>query len=179
MIETTRLRLRPFTLEDADAYYDAVMWDPDVRRYLPGRQPLPRERAESILQRHIDHWAQHNMCGRAMILRAGDQLIGHCGLQYIPSQPDVEIFYALAKDFWGQGLASEAAHAALRYGFEVLELERIYAMFVPGNTASERVMIKIGMTYQGLRHAYDTDLPCYAIRREEFRSGSAYYQVSP
>jgi RimJ/RimL family protein N-acetyltransferase len=174
-IETARLRLRPFTPRDADAYYLAVMCDPDVRRYLPGGQPLPRERAELIMGRFQDHWDQHGFGGWAVIHRADDLLIGQCGLQYIPGMTEVEVFYALAKAFWGQGLAPEAAHAALRYGFETLHLDRIVAIFMPGNQASERVMIKIGMTYQGIKHVYETDLPFYAITRAEFRPGDAPY----
>jgi RimJ/RimL family protein N-acetyltransferase len=176
-IETARLRLRLFTLGDAEAYYQALMCDPDVRRYLPGRQPLPRERAEPIMGRFRDHWDQHGFGGWAVIHKADDRLIGQCGLQYVPGAPDVEVFYGLAKAYWRQGFAPEAAHAALRYGFETLNFDRIVAVFVPDNRASERVMIKIGMTYQGIRHAYETDLPYYAITRAEFQPGDAPYAL--
>lgn len=176
-IETARLRLQVPTLDDADAYYQAVMCDPDVRRYLPGGQPLPRERAEPILQRFIDQWPANRFGGWMLIHAAENRLIGQCGLQFVPNLTDVEVFYALAKAYWGQGLVTEAAHAALRYGFETIGLDRIVAFFLPGNIGSERVMIKIGMTYQGFRHVYDMDLPCYAITRAEFRPGDAPYTL--
>jgi RimJ/RimL family protein N-acetyltransferase len=177
-IETARLRLRRFTLADAEAYYQAVMCDPDVRRYLPGGQPLPRERAEPIITKFTDQWRLHCFGGMAITDRATGALIGQVGLQYVPDLPaEVEVFYAIAKSYWGQGYTPEAAHAALRYGFETIGLDRIVAFFMPGNKASERVMVKIGMTYQGLRHAYEMDLPCYAITHAEFNPGDAHYRL--
>lgn len=177
-IETARLRLRLFTLADADDYYQAVMCDPDVRRYLPGGQPLPRERAEPILQKYIDQWRQHRFGGLAMVHKEDGKLVGQVGLQHVPDLPaEVEVFYALAQSCWGKGLTPEAAHAMLRYGFEAIGLDRIVAFFMPGNKASERVMIKIGMTYQGERHVYSTDLPCYAITHDEFKPGDAPYTL--
>jgi RimJ/RimL family protein N-acetyltransferase len=65
----------------------------------------------------------------------------------------------------------------LRYGFETVGLDRIFAMFVPGNTASERVMIKLGMKSAGLRAAYDTQLPAYVMARNEFQPGDAPYRL--
>jgi RimJ/RimL family protein N-acetyltransferase len=168
-IETARLRLRPFTLDDAEIYYRTLLSDPDVMRYLPGGAPRPRDHADRAVDYFTDHWARHGFGISAVILKSESRLIGQCGLQYIPDLPHVEVAYALGRVYWGQGLASEAARAWLRCGFEELNLDRIVALFLPGNTASERVMIKLGMTYQGTLHAYDTDLPCYAIARADFR----------
>jgi ribosomal-protein-alanine N-acetyltransferase len=177
IIETARLRLRLFTPDDLDDYYATIRSDPDVMRYLPSGKPQPREYAEQVIQRFIVYWQTHPFGAFAVTLKADGQLIGQCGLQLIPNQTDVELFYALAKWAWGKGIAPEAAHACLRYGFETAGLERIFAMFVPGNVGSERVMIKLGMTSQGMRAAYDTELPCYAIARSEFRPGDAMYHL--
>ena len=176
-IETARLRLRLFTLDDVDDYYTAIRRDPDVMRYLPGGQPQPRTRAEQVIRFFIDYWRDHPFGGFAIIHKADGKLIGQCGLQIIPGNTDVELFYALAKPYWGQGYAPEAGHACLRYGFETAGLDRIFAMFIPGNTGSERVMIKLGMKPVGLRPAYETDLPCYAIARSEFVPGDAPYRL--
>ena len=176
-IETARLRLRPFVLDDLDAYYAAIRRDPDVMRFLPGGQPQPRERAEQVIRRFIDAWRDQHFGGFAVIHQADGKLIGQCGLEIIPNQTDVELFYAFAKPYWGQGYAAEAGRACLRYGFESAGLDRIFAMFVPGNTASERVMIKLGMKSIGLRPAYGSALPCYAITRDEFQPGDAPYRL--
>ncbi|NDJ75254.1 MAG: GNAT family N-acetyltransferase [Chloroflexi bacterium] len=167
-ITTARLRLRAFTLDDVPAYHAAVFSDPDVMRYLPGGEPRPLEAAEKAVQHFTASWQQHDLGLWAVIQRADDTLIGHCGLQYIPDTPYIEVGYVLAKPYWGQGLATEAARAALRFGFEQRGLDRIVAVFVPENTGSERVMIKLGMKNQGLLQAYGTDLPCYTITREAF-----------
>jgi RimJ/RimL family protein N-acetyltransferase len=177
-IETARLRLRPFTLDDLDEYYATIRSDPDVMRYLPGGQPQSHEHAEKVIRFFIDYWRDHDHGGFAVIHEADGKLIGQCGLQIIPGQTDVELFYALAKPYWGHGYAAEAGHACLRYGFETAGLDRIFAMFVPENTASERVMIKLGMTSVGLYAAYDTHLPCYTIVRDEFQPGDAPYQLA-
>ncbi|MBN2304733.1 MAG: GNAT family N-acetyltransferase [Anaerolineae bacterium] len=176
-IETVRLRLRPFRRDDAEVYYHTLMTDPDVQRYLPGGQPRPREQAEPQMVHFQDHWTQHGFGGWAVIHKADGALIGQCGLQYVAGRPEIELFYALAKPYWGRGLAPEAARAALRYGFEIMGFDRIVAVFAPENAASERVMIKLGMAHQGTLEAYNTVLPCYAITRQEFRPGDAPFTV--
>ncbi len=176
-VETARLLLRPFTLDDADAYYEAVFCDPDVMRYLPGGEPRPRERVEGTIRWDVDHWEQHGFGLWAVIHKADNKLIGHCGLQVIPDSTEVEVAYALAKSYWGGGLASEGAHASLRFGFEELGLDRIVAVAVAENTASRRVMGKIGMIYEKIAQVYGTELPYYAISREQFQPGDAVYKV--
>jgi ribosomal-protein-alanine N-acetyltransferase len=178
-IETARLHLRMFTIDDLDDYYAAIRSDPDVMRYLPGRQAQSRERTEQVIRFFIDYWQDHPFGAFAVMHRVDNRLIGQVGLQYIPGQSEVELFYAYAKPYWGQGIAFEAGRACLRYGFETIGLERIYAMFIPGNIGSERVMMKLGMTSQGMRAAYDTELPSYAIAREAFDPGDAPYRLIP
>jgi ribosomal-protein-alanine N-acetyltransferase len=178
VIETARLRLRPLTLADADAYHAAILSDPDVMRYLPGGQPLPRDRAGFTIQCQIDNWARDGI-GLWAVERAEDgRLIGHCGLMHLPDSTEIEVAYALAQSVWGQGFAPEAAHAALRFGFEERGLARIVAVAVPANVASQRVMEKIGMTNEGLQPAYGTELAFYSMVRAAFRPGDAPYRVA-
>lgn len=177
-IETERLLLRPFTLDDVDAYYTAIRSDADVMRYLPGGKPQPREKAEALIRQFIAGWENSPFGGLAVIHKADDTLIGQAGLMGLPGTDKVELFYAFAKTYWGQGLAPEAARAVLRFGFEHAGLEEIVAVFEPGNAGSERVMIKVGMMHQGLIAAYDTELPCYAVTCEEFDYGDGAYHFS-
>jgi ribosomal-protein-alanine N-acetyltransferase len=76
------------------------------------------------------------------------QMIGFCGLQPLANTPDIEIGWWLAPSHWGCGLATEAARAFLRDGFERVGLQRIVAVAHPDNRASRRVMEKLGMQYQ-------------------------------
>ncbi len=93
-----------------------------------------------------------------------------CGLLpwTIEGREEVEIAYALARDFWGQGLASEAAAAILRYAFEQLNITRLICLIIPENTASARVAEKIGMTLERRVDGIDGDnIPAliYAIEK--------------
>jgi len=178
-IETARLRLRPFTPEDAAVYHAAIYADAEVMRYLPGGKPRTLERAREAVRLFAD---LHD--GRAPSLyavepRAGGPLIGHCGLAVVPDTFEVELGYALARAVWGQGLATEAAQAALRYGFESLDLAEVIAMAVPENLASQRVMQKIGMRHEGLTTTYynGTELVLYSISGLRFDPGDMPYRL--
>ncbi len=77
---------------------------------------------------------------------------------------EIELIYALAKPYWGKGLATEAAQAMLRYGFEVFHLPRIYATVDPGNTASVTIIKKLGFYYtQTISDETDLVTDCYLI----------------
>jgi ribosomal-protein-alanine N-acetyltransferase len=95
--------------------------------------------------------------------------MGHAGLEYIPGAEDIEITYTLMKAYWGQGLATEAAHAAVHYGFEALNLTEIYGLAFAQNEPSQKVMRKLGMTYRGITDKYYHDaLACYHLSREQY-----------
>ncbi|HML24013.1 MAG TPA: GNAT family N-acetyltransferase [Aggregatilinea sp.] len=177
-IDTARLTLRPFLPDDAEPYYQAVFSDPDVMRYLPGGKPLPMERVLMMHERVRAHWASHGFGLWAVTLREDHTLIGHCGIQRLPDVPDVELAYAIAKPYWGRGLVTEAARASLRFGFERIGLERIMALAVPENTASRRVMEKVGMTYTGMAAYYGTELACYVLSRSEYQAAAAPYTLT-
>lgn len=169
LIETTRVCLRRFETEDLDAYHKAIFADPDVMKYLPGGVPRPRERTALVVDHFLNSYARVGFGGWAMIERASGQLIGHCGLQYIPESEDIELFYAIASRWWGQGLTTEAAQAVLAHGFGALGLTEICAVAVPENTASRRVMEKIGMRYIGVTDRYyAARLAHYVITAREF-----------
>ncbi len=173
-IETRRLTLRPFTLDDLDRLA-AILADPDVTRYLPGGNPRTREQTEKTLRFIIGHWEQHGFGWWAVTDKASQKLIGWCGLKFIDTTNEVEVLYLFARPHWGQGYATEAATASLRYGFEELELERIMALAVPENTASRCVMEKLGMRYVKTAVYYNLDLAVYALARQAFQPGEATF----
>jgi RimJ/RimL family protein N-acetyltransferase len=169
-LETPRLRLRPFTPDDAPAYHQAVYGDADVMRYLPGGVPRPFERMAEIITWMNGHWETRKVGGLAVIDKAMDTLIGHAGLSPL-HDGGVEIFYALSKPYWGKGLTTEAASAIAGYAFTGAELETLLALAVPENTASRRVMEKIGMTFQGLTtDHYQAELALYQQTVDEWRA---------
>ena len=171
VLETPRLQLRPFTAADA-ANHARIYAKPEVTRYLAGGPFLGEaaaQRSRAALDLFIAHWVEHDFGVWAVVEKRARVLIGQCGLKYLPDRPEVEILYALDSPYWGRGLASEAGAAALRYGFEVARLERIVAVALPEHAASQRVMKKLGMTYEGLVEVYGgIRAVLYAVSRQEF-----------
>jgi ribosomal-protein-alanine N-acetyltransferase len=164
-IETERLLLRLFCEADLDDYAARIFADPQVTRYLPPRLIPAQERARRALTYITNHWERNGYGIWAVTDKADVQFIGQCGLNYLQETGEVEVDYALAKAYWGKGIASEAAREAVRFAFEVLELERIIGLVVPENTASRRVLEKLGFTYVKETHLFDLDLVCYELLR--------------
>ncbi|MBZ0297907.1 MAG: GNAT family N-acetyltransferase [Anaerolineae bacterium] len=178
VIETARLRLRPFTMDDVEPYYQAILGDAQVMEFLPGGKPLPRPRAESFVRGLVDHWNEYGYGLWALIHRESGALIGHCGLQQVDYAAEPELAFALARGYWRQGLAQEAATAVLRYGFETLGLEKIIAVFVPENYASRAVLRKIGMSFDRNARVFGDRLPLYSQEQGFFLPDEdAPYQI--
>ena len=159
MIESPRLRLRRLRLSDAPELI-ALDSDPEVMRWV-GSPPVctsPAETAERVRQRlETDHgplgfWAVER--------RADGGFCGLCALLLMPAGADVELAYRLTRSCWGQGLATEAAAAVVDHAFRALALPRLVAVTYPENTASQRVLEKVGFArrgfvdYKGTRAAY-------------------------
>lgn len=171
MVETKRLTLRPFVLADVAAHAELYS-DSEVTRHLAGDSVSPEAvaaRSRQVVESFAAHWAQHGFGVWAMMDRESGRLIGQCGLKHLPDTTDIEVLYALERARWGQGLAPEAAAAALRFGFQEVGLARIVAVTRPENRGSQRVLEKLGMRYEGERTVYGGILAAsYAITREEF-----------
>ena len=82
-------------------------------------------------------------------MRAEARLIGFNGLKFLPELGETDLGYRLRRDCWGRGFATESSLAIVRHGFEVLKLERILGLVLPGNHASIRVLEKVGMRRDG------------------------------
>ena len=148
-VDTERLCLRPFSLADGEAH-ERLYADPEVTRWLgdgPWLGAAARERSARTVARFVDHWAREGFGVWAVIERATGAFLGQCGLNRL-EDGEIEVLYALAQPAWGRGLASEAATAAVRYGFDVVGLSRIVAVARPDNTGSRRVMEKAGLVYE-------------------------------
>jgi ribosomal-protein-alanine N-acetyltransferase len=177
-VETARLYLRRLQATDLDDYYQRIYADPDVMRTLLSRAPISREefdtRIPSIM---VEHWTTHGFGPWAVIHKPDNQLIGHCGLRYWPDSSQVEVLYALARCYWGKGLATEGARASLRYGFEHLRLERIIAATLVENSASQRVLEKIGMQYERTFQFRGLDAISYSFARTAYQPDDTPYRL--
>jgi ribosomal-protein-alanine N-acetyltransferase len=178
-IETQRLRLRQLVPDDLDSYYRSIYADAEVMRFMPGGQPQPRETAARFLERSLRHWDEQGFGPWGVMLKQDGGLIGHCGLFYVEEVREVEVMYALAQEHWGKGLATEGAKASLRFGFEQLGLPRIVAFVMPENTASVRVIEKLGMRFQENIQLWGLNLVAYFLERSAYQVDPSPYQVFP
>lgn len=143
LIETHRLRLRRFRPDDWRAIH-AYTANPAVMAFIPeGRQT--EEQARAFVAEH----AGDDPRVYALTLRTDDRPIGHLPFHPWFAPRTFEIGWVLNPRHHGQGYATEAAAALLRYGFETLSLHRIIATCQPENPASARVMEKLGMRREG------------------------------
>jgi ribosomal-protein-alanine N-acetyltransferase len=155
-----------------------LLGDSEVMKYL-GSEPgatLSREETKGVLEGMIDFWNQHGFGRWAVVNKTDGQLIGLCGFRLLDSIP--ELFYLFAKPTWGRGLATEAAAAALRFGFEELGFERIMAATRHTNIASINVLIKIGMRYENEMTHSGVNALCYSSTRDEYQPEDSLYILS-
>ena len=147
-LTTPRLLLREHRLDDAESVL-AYAADPEVLRFREAT-PATREQVQNNLARIDTQRAEEPRRLRyelAIVTRAEDRLIGWLPLLLGDrlAQADAEIGWTLARAYWGQGFATEAAAAVLRFAFETLCLHRVWARCQPENSASRSIMEKIGM----------------------------------
>lgn len=145
--ETDRLILREMTVDDASDVF-AFNSNADVMRFT-GEPPF--ESLDQARER-ITNYPDFETVGYGRWgceLKGDGRLIGFCGLKYLDDLDEVDLGYRFLPEFWGRGLATEACRASVRFGFEVLELERIIALIIPENVASIRVVEKVGMRPDG------------------------------
>jgi ribosomal-protein-alanine N-acetyltransferase len=148
-LQTERLRLRPFSLADAPVVHALA----GAREVAATTLNVPHPYEDGMAEAWIGTPAPGSAAGEqatcALVLREGDELVGAIGLVVNGVHARAELGYWVGVPFWNQGLATEAAREVLRFGFEELELNRIYAMHLTRNPASGRVMEKAGMQYEG------------------------------
>ena len=173
-IETDRLLLRPFTLDDAEALHTAVYSDPDAMQFLPGGVPRTLKQTERVIAYYIDHWKQRGYGVWAMVHAEDEKLIGQAGLNFIEEINQTEVLYAIAKPYWAQGIATEAARAVCRYAYRSdVGITKVAALVDPENTYSKKVIEKLGMEYRRDLKLWRMKLQMYVSTPLTFQSGGA------
>lgn len=144
VLETERLFLREFILEDAQSMFD-LNSDPEVIKYT-GDPPFESvEQAKAFIQNYCDY--KKNGFGRwAMISKAENEFIGWCGLK-LNEEKFIDLGFRVFRKHWNKGYASEAAKACLAYGFQTLGFDEIIGRVLSENKASIKVLEKLGMQY--------------------------------
>jgi len=167
---TSRLRLRRWRDEDV-ADMVRVNGDPEVMRWIGDGSVLDEAATAAEIVRFEDAWRARGFGRFAVELRDTGEVIGMTGMA-IPSDvpeimPSVEIGWRLGRAHWGRGLATEAARAALGFAFTDGGLDRIVGIYVVGNDASARVMLKLGMRFDRstTENVFGRPVHVYAIDR--------------
>lgn len=178
--ETERLILRPFENVDLDAIVQ-MRADPEFMRYIKPTETL--QQSTSWMQLVSRYWQTDNYGFWAVVLKESGATIGWSGTWSLPETKDKEIGFAIAQPFWGEGLATEAAHIALCYSFENRYALKTVAVAMPENFASRRVMEKLGMKLENERYfkSYGLKLVYYSITKEEYARNrkTAFSQTNP
>ena len=144
ILTTPRLLLREFAPEDAPALC-ALNSDPEVMKYT-GDAPFASVGEAEDFVRGYDHYREHGYGRWSVILRATGEFIGWCGLAFNEAK-QVDLGFRFARKHWGKGYATESARAVLAYGFGELALAEVIGRAARANTASIRVLEKLGMAY--------------------------------
>ncbi len=171
-ISTQRLLLRPFTEQDADRVAE-LAGNPQVQKTLLGLPfPYTRQHALDWIATHRENFESDIRYEMALALKENGLLIGCMGLICRPAHCRAELGYWIGQPYWGQGYATEAAAAIIRFGFEVKNLHRIDCTYFSNNPASGRVMQKCGMQYEGTRKDF-------FLKDGQFVDGIFYGLVRP
>jgi [ribosomal protein S5]-alanine N-acetyltransferase len=140
---TDRLMLREFTTADAEHFFH-LNDDPEVIRYTGDPPFADFQEAREFIAAY-DVYALRGYGSWAVSLKTDSAFLGWCGLGYRATVDEVDLGFRFFRSRWGQGFAMEASRAALQLGFTRYRLECIVGRAMPGNTASHRVLLKLGM----------------------------------
>ncbi|ANC76290.1 GCN5 family acetyltransferase [Fictibacillus phosphorivorans] len=173
-IETNRLLLRKITIEDAEDMFQYGS-DEEVSRFVTWDTHQTLEDTKEFIQFVLTKYENGDLAPWGIVRKETNELIGTIDfVSWHLNHKTAELGYVIAKKYWGQGIATEAGKEILNYGFKNMNLVRIQARCFVENGGSERVMKKLGMSYEGtLRKSMfakgkHRDLNVYAILKEEF-----------
>lgn len=172
MISTLRLSLRPWTPGDWQ-HLTPLVADPAAMRHITGGEAWSDAQTQAFVGRQRALHASRGFCFWKLHDRASGAFVGCCGLQPLRYRDDIEVGWWLARAWWGQGLATEAARAALADGFTRLDLGRVVALTRPANTRSRAVMERLGMIYDRMLHYEGVNAVCYRLDRPAAATGAA------
>ncbi|HEX9960992.1 MAG TPA: GNAT family N-acetyltransferase [Pyrinomonadaceae bacterium] len=165
ILETDRLILREWTLGDAPELFE-ICRDAEVMFYIGTGKPYETiEEAEKFLRWAVEYQKANGFCRWAVVEKSSGKIVGSCGFAYPRGMPEPELGYLFGRGFWGKGFATEAARACLNYGFGKLDFREIIAITDLENTASRRVLEKIGFTRRGIEEIDGEDNLIYLARR--------------
>ncbi|MBU1470889.1 MAG: GNAT family N-acetyltransferase [candidate division Zixibacteria bacterium] len=180
-LETERLLIRQYAIDDLDGFYDIVSQE-EVVKWV-GETVRPKDEIAPRFKKMVESYGLNRpddivRFSLAVMHKADGRLAGWVGLGPLPiNTTETEIYYGFSQDYWGQGIATEAADAMLQHGFETIGLDRIVAITLPDNPASAKVLEKIGMKFRWTVHDLPPDLALlegvgyFSLTKKEYNQG--------
>ena len=164
IIETERLVLRPYSLDDVDAYYQ-INLDPDVSKYTnDGGVKTKEEIYRTIKENVLGDYKKYGFGRYAVVSKKENELIGFSGMKFLPEHNGVDLGYRYKKAYWGKGIATEAGKASLYFAFHELKFKNILGFVLPDNKASIRVLEKLNFTFE--KEFYEEDILIHQFNLE-------------
>lgn len=151
MLETTRLLLKPTSIEDAKFIFELMNSEGWIR-FIGERNVNSEKDAEDYIKTKMLPQFEKYGYGNNTIIRKTDQVkLGSCGMYLRPGMEGADIGFALLPEFIGQGYAYEASKALLDYSVEILKLPLIQAITTKDNIASQSLILKLGLKFKEIR----------------------------
>jgi RimJ/RimL family protein N-acetyltransferase len=165
IIETPRLIFRKFTLNDLDQLAP-ILGDPEVMKFSV-KGVKTKEETKEFINWMLSLYEKYGFGLYAVIYKENKQLIGFCGLLvwFFDNEPEIEIGYRFAKEFWEQGLGTEAATAVRDYAWKNLDTNRLICVIEPENIRSINVAKKLGMKHERDTIFMSLDVSIYSIKK--------------
>ena len=164
IFETERLYVRRFTKMDDESFFH-LNNDPDIMLYI--RKPKSREECTHYLMENIADYDRFPMTGRWALLEKGsDRFVGSFSIVPLEGTDDWQIGYALLKDDWNKGYATEVVNGGIQYVFEKMKLSKIMAVTELPNTSSQNVLNKTGFLPKSVFSEHEEDLYLYELKAE-------------
>jgi len=161
-LETKRLRLRLFTVDDLQIMYK-LSTDPDVIKYADTAVKDMEEARQRLEQGPLSDYKKYGYGRFAVELKETGRVIGFCGIKYLPEIDLPEVGYRYLKECWGKGIGTEAAKVCVEFAREDLKIKKLIALIIPENIGSIKVAEKLGMTKGPLIHVFDVDALQYEM----------------
>ncbi len=158
-----------FRADDLDAYH-SMCTDPEVMRFLGEGKPLSRTGAWRHLAIFLGTWQLRGYGTWAVEDKTSGQSIGRVGYVHPEGWPGIELAWALARPFWGQGLDTEAARACLQLGFSSFGFTRVISLIHPDNRRSISVAERLGAQKEGAAEIFGRPALIYAIRNDHSKT---------
>lgn len=147
-IETERLILRKFTLDDAQDAFE-MNADPEVLKYIPTEPAKSVEEVRNLIEKTtLADYVKHGFGRHAVVLKESGKLIGFTGLKQESDLNGVDLGYRLNRAYWGKGYGMEAAKPFIDVAFKEMNIPILLGSAMKANTASVKILTNLGMTYR-------------------------------